>query len=214
MIQKCINIWCEHYRSTLTVSRQMACREPSQCVDCTILTASCKWLRKLHRSLEGRGTSHWGFKVSIHLTVQLVNCIDGDGEVDEEFPDFLQAFLLLDFSTLGERLQEIGLVRSSVNSSLKATQTFQTHTPRVFCKQALCPLTWAPLLNIWTCLKTATQVSNKKKEGCNWPWKAAAQTSYGISAGLLHKLWWYWLGWGLGCFHPCPRPLGSAGRLG
>lgn len=45
------------------------------------------------------------------------------------------------------------------------------------------------------------------------PWRAVAQTSRGTSSGLLHRLWWRWLGWGLGCSHPFPLPAGSAGRL-
>lgn len=51
--------------------------------------------------------SHRVIEISMHLIVQLVNGVDGRGEVEEEFPDFFQALLVLDLPTFGEGLQEV-----------------------------------------------------------------------------------------------------------
>lgn len=53
-----------------------------------------------------------------------------------------------------------------------------------------------------------------RKQTLNSPWRAAAPTSRGTSSGLFRRLWWRWLGRGLGCCHPFRRPPGSEGRLG
>lgn len=71
--------------------------------------------------------SHRVIEISMHLIVQLVNGVDGRGEVEEEFPDFFQALLVLDLPTFGEGLQEVWLIRRSEKSCLKRSKKRAPH---------------------------------------------------------------------------------------
>lgn len=63
--------------------------------------------------------SHSVLEVGLHLAVQLINGIDCRGEINEEFPDLLQAVVFLHIPTLGEGPQEVGLVGSGEKSRLE-----------------------------------------------------------------------------------------------
>lgn len=71
------------------------------------------------------GRLHCVVKLRIHLGVHVIDGVYGGRVVDQEEADLLQALLLRHVLPLGERLEEVGLVRCCVQGGLDSQERRQ-----------------------------------------------------------------------------------------